>query len=115
MTRVWKWTKEPSLLTHLKKYLSKGKLKDIIACKVNGIATDLYCKIDTEGAKLEPISINSKEGLEILRHSTAHLMAQAVKRLFPHVKVAIGPAIEDGFYYDFDVESPFTPEDIEKN
>ncbi|GAB6887377.1 threonine--tRNA ligase [Desulfothermus okinawensis JCM 13304] len=102
------------IIDALKKYLSKGKLKDIIACKVNGIATDLYCKIDTEGAKLEPISINSKEGLEILRHSTAHLMAQAVKRLFPHVKVAIGPAIEDGFYYDFDVESPFTPEDIEK-
>ncbi len=106
--------KGSTIFDALKKVYSKGKLKDIIACKVNGTLTDLNDTIGTEDAKIEPIFINSQEGLEILRHSTAHLMAQAVKRLFPNAKVAIGPAIEDGFYYDFDVESPFTPEDLEK-
>jgi len=102
------------ILDVLSKLYSKGQLKNIIACKVNGIPVDLNEIIDIQDAKIEPIFIDSKEGLEILRHSTAHLMAQAVKRLFPNAKVAIGPAIEDGFYYDFDVESPFTPEDLEK-
>ena len=54
------------------------------------------------------------EPLPTLRHSTSHVMAQAVKRLFPQVKVAIGPAIEDGFYYDFSKDTPFTPEDLER-
>ena len=106
--------KGATIFDALNKVYSKGKLKNIIACKINGIPADLSDTIDTDGAKIEPILINSQEGLEILRHSTAHLMAQAVKRLFPNAKVAIGPAIEDGFYYDFDVESPFTPEDLEK-
>ncbi|WP_461833708.1 threonine--tRNA ligase [Desulfothermus sp.] len=105
--------KGATIFDALNKVYSKGKLKNIIACKVNGIPADLSDTIDTDGAKIEPILINSQEGLEILRHSTAHLMAQAVKRLFPNAKVAIGPAIEDGFYYDFDVESPFTPEDLD--
>ena len=58
--------------------------------------------------------MDSPEGLEIMRHSAAHIMAEAVRDLFPKVKVAIGPAIESGFYYDFDVPEPFTPEDLEK-
>ncbi len=67
-----------------------------------------------EKAELEPIDMDSLEGLEILRHSTSHVMAMAVKDLFPGVKVTIGPAIENGFYYDFDYERPFRDEDLAK-
>lgn len=88
------------------KYLSK-----VVAIKVNGEQKDLSCNIK-RGARLEPIYIDSEEGLQILRHSTAHVMAMAVRRLFPGVKVAIGPAIKDGFYYDFDYERPFREEDL---
>ena len=66
--------------------------------------------------KKEAVSLDytTKEGIEIYRHSASHIMAEAVKELFPDARLAIGPAIEDGFYYDFDVERPFTPEDLEK-
>ncbi len=94
--------------------VSEHKDKDkIIAIKVNGIIKDLNTEIHNSD-KTEFIKIDSKEGLEILRHSTSHLLAQAVKQLFPHIKIAIGPAIEDGFYYDFDKEAPFTPENLKK-
>ena len=63
---------------------------------------------------MEIITEKSPEALEIIRHSASHLMAQAVKELFPAAKVTIGPAIENGFYYDFDVDQPFTPEDLER-
>jgi threonyl-tRNA synthetase len=94
--------------------LEKGGVKSfdrIVAAKVNGIPTDLASDL-AEGAEVEPIYIDSKEGLEILRHSTSHVMAMAVRELFPGVKVTIGPAIEDGFYYDFDFERPFREEDL---
>ncbi|HEY5523437.1 MAG TPA: threonine--tRNA ligase, partial [Desulfuromonadaceae bacterium] len=67
-----------------------------------------------DGDRVEIITEKSPEALEIIRHSTSHLMAQAVKELFPQAKVTIGPAIETGFYYDFDVDKPFTPEDLER-
>jgi threonyl-tRNA synthetase len=67
-----------------------------------------------QDAVLEPVAADSPEGLEILRHSTSHVMAQAVLSLFPEAKVAIGPAIENGFYYDFDVPQPFSPDDLAK-
>lgn len=67
-----------------------------------------------EDAEVEAVTVDSPEGLELYRHSTSHVMAHAVKDLFPDVKIAIGPAIEDGFYYDFDAERSFTPEDLEK-
>jgi len=86
---------------------------EILAAEINGKQTDLYTPI-TESGKLNFISVNTPKGLEILRHSTAHIMAQAVKELFPDVKVTIGPAIAEGFYYDFDSPRPFTPEDLEK-
>ena len=60
------------------------------------------------------MAIDSKDGRDILRHSTAHVMAQAVQELWPEAKLGIGPPIENGFYYDFDVETPFVPEDLEK-
>ena len=86
---------------------------EILAAEINGKQIDLHSPI-MEPGKLDFISVNTPKGLEILRHSTAHIMAQAVKELFPDVKVTIGPAIADGFYYDFDSPRPFTPEDLEK-
>jgi len=94
----------------LQKWL-QGPLKGIVAVRLDGESFDLTRNLP-RGGKLEPVYKKDPEGLEILRHSTAHLMAQAVKELFPEVKLAIGPAIENGFYYDFSKESPFTPEDL---
>ncbi|HEY4707372.1 MAG TPA: TGS domain-containing protein, partial [Thermodesulfobacteriota bacterium] len=89
-------------------------LKKTVAARVDGVPRDLRSTIDGDGpVKVEPVVVDSPEGREILRHSTAHVLAEAVKSLYSNVKVAIGPAIEDGFYYDFDVEKPFTPEDLE--
>jgi len=87
--------------------------RDILAADLNGRAVDLTTPL-TESGRLEFVSAGTPRGLEILRHSTAHVMAQAVKELFPEAKITIGPAIEDGFYYDFDSSRPFTPEDLEK-
>jgi threonyl-tRNA synthetase len=85
----------------------------IIACKINGELRDLWSDV-SEGDKVETISIDSTDGLSILRHSTAHVLAQAVQGLFSQTRLGIGPPIKDGFYYDFDPKSPFTPEDLEK-
>jgi threonyl-tRNA synthetase len=84
-----------------------------IALKVDGRPADLHAPLRHD-ARVEPLSFDSAEGREVFRHSSSHLMAQAVKRLFPGIKLAIGPAIEDGFYYDFDYDRPLTPEDLEK-
>lgn len=86
---------------------------DIVAAEINGRLIDLSTPL-TESGNLELVSLDSPEGLDILRHSSAHIMAQAVKELFPEAKVTIGPSIDDGFYYDFDTFRPFTPDDIEK-
>ena len=85
----------------------------IIAAKLNGSPVDLSRALD-EDCSVEWVSIDSPEGLDVLRHSTAHLMAQAVQSLFPGTQVTIGPTIRDGFYYDFKRETPFTPEEIVK-
>ena len=85
----------------------------IVACKVNGVLRDLWSDVQ-EGDLVETISIDSPEGLNILRHSTAHVLAQAVQATFAQTRLGIGPPITDGFYYDFDPERPFTPEDLEK-
>lgn len=87
--------------------------KDVIAAKVNGKVVDLSRQLNTN-SEVEFVSLASNDGLEVLRHSCAHLMAQAVKRLFPSVQITIGPVIENGFYYDFKHERAFTPEDLEK-
>jgi threonyl-tRNA synthetase len=84
-----------------------------IAAKLNGQLVDLALKVE-EDATLEGIGTDSQAALEILRHSAAHVMAQAVKSIFPEALIAIGPAIENGFYYDFDVARPFTQDDLEK-
>ena len=85
----------------------------VIAARVDGELRDLSHEL-TDGAEVEPVRIDSPAGRDILRHSTAHVMAQAVQELFPDAKLGIGPPIENGFYYDFDVETPFHPEDLEK-
>jgi threonyl-tRNA synthetase len=93
--------------------IGAGLAKAAIAGKINGELVDLVTVIP-DGADVAIITDKSPEALEIIRHSTSHLMAQAVKTLFPQAKVTIGPAIETGFYYDFDIDHPFTPEDLEK-
>jgi len=92
-----------------------GLAKDapVVAARVNGDLADLSLPLAAD-CTIAPIRLDSPEGLEIMRHSAAHLMAEAVRDLFPGVKVAIGPAIESGFYYDFGVPEPFTPEDLAK-
>ena len=88
-------------------------LERVVAVKIDGELKDLSARVDSE-ASLEPVFLDSEDGLEIMRHSTSHVMAEAVKQLFPGVKVTIGPAIENGFYYDFDYERPFKEEDLPK-
>ncbi len=94
----------------LKRLGVKG-MERVVALKINGVHADLSASIDSD-SELEPIFMESDEGLDILRHSTSHVMAMAVKQLFPGVKVTIGPSIENGFYYDFDYERPFKEEDL---
>jgi threonyl-tRNA synthetase len=93
------------------KHLEVKALDRVVAVKVNSKLIDLSAVIEPEST-IEPIYADSKEGLEILRHSASHVMAMAVKELFPGVKVTIGPAIDNGFYYDFDFERPFKEEDL---
>ncbi|HZD22927.1 MAG TPA: threonine--tRNA ligase, partial [Acidimicrobiia bacterium] len=90
-----------------------GLARAAVAVKLDGIQLDLSRPLDS-GGDFEIITLDSPEGLHILRHSTAHVMAQAVLDLFPGSTFAIGPPIEDGFYYDFEVAEPFTPEDLQR-
>ena len=86
--------------------------KNLVAAKIDGQPVDLNRVIDKD-CTVEWISPESAEGLDVLRHSTAHLMAQAVQSLFPGTQVTIGPTIEHGFYYDFKRDQPFLPEDLD--
>ena len=83
----------------------------VIAARVGGVLRDLAYELQ-DGDEVEDVAIDSPDGRDILRHSTAHVMAQAVQQLFPDAKLGIGPPIENGFYYDFDVETPFNPDDL---
>ena len=87
--------------------------REVLAVKLNGVPTDLNTVL-TGDASLAPITFESPEGKDVYRHSSTHIMAQAVKEVFPTAQLAIGPAIEEGFYYDFAFERPFTPEDLGK-
>lgn len=99
-------------LFDIAKSISNSLAKKSLAGKVNNILVDMDYTIDND-AKVELITPETEEGLDIIRHSTAHLMAQAVIRLFPETKVTIGPSIENGFYYDFDPKEQFTESDLE--
>ncbi len=87
--------------------------KLIVVARVNGELRDLWTEL-VDGDVVEGVSISSPDGLNVLRHSTAHVMAQAVQQVFAQTRLGIGPPIRDGFYYDFEPERPFTPEDLEK-
>lgn len=93
--------------------ISPRLAKEAIVARVNGKLTDLNASLNQD-AEVEFLDFNTEEGQEVFRHSTAHVMAQAVKRLYPETKLAIGPAISQGFYYDFDSPEPFSPEHLEK-
>lgn len=87
--------------------------KEIVVCTINGTLRDLWTDLH-DGDVIEGVAISSPQGLSVLRHSTAHVMAQAVQQLYSQTRLGIGPPITDGFYYDFDPPQPFTPEDLEK-
>ena len=84
---------------------------DVVAARVNGELRDLACPL-ADGDVVEPVDMASDDGHYIVRHSAAHVMAQAVQELFPQAKLGIGPPVDNGFYYDFDVPEPFTPENL---
>ena len=98
----------------LKRALSGKKMKKVLACKAGQDLLDLAATLPADAERLEPVFIDDPAGLDLLRHSAAHVMAAAVKKLFPLVKVTIGPSIENGFYYDFDSEHHFSPDDLER-
>jgi len=91
--------------------IGAGLAKAALAGKVDGKLVDTSFRIDSD-ASLEIVTDKHPDALDVLRHSTAHLLAQAVQRLFPGTQVTIGPVIDNGFYYDFAYERPFTPEDL---
>jgi threonyl-tRNA synthetase len=87
--------------------------KDVVVCRVNGVLRDLWTDL-VDGDVVESVSISSPDGLAVLRHSTAHVMAQAVQEVYANTRLGIGPPIKDGFYYDFDPENTFNPDDLVK-
>src|SRR5437588_8257120 len=91
--------------------IGPGLARAALAGKVNGKLVDTSHRIDAD-ADVAIVTERDPDGLEVIRHSTAHLLAHAVKELFPDAQVTIGPVIEDGFYYDFSYKRPFTPEDL---
>jgi threonyl-tRNA synthetase len=93
--------------------IGKGLAKAAIAGRIDGKTVDVYARVP-DGAKIEIVTPKSEAGLDTIRHSTAHLMAMAVQELFPGTQVTIGPVIENGFYYDFATERPFTEEDLRR-
>lgn len=95
------------------KSLGGGLYKAVCACKIDGQVMDLRTEL-TEDCKLELLTFDDPDGKKAFWHSASHVLAQAVKRLYPEAKCAIGPAVDNGFYYDFDVEKPFSPEDLQK-
>ena len=87
--------------------------KDVVVCRVNGALRDLWTEL-SDGDVVESVLISSPDGLAVLRHSTAHVMAQAVQEVYANTRLGIGPPIKDGFYYDFDPENTFNPDDLVK-
>ena len=87
--------------------------RDVLACRINGVVSDLTTPIDSD-AEVELLTFDDKDGAHVLRHTASHVLAAAVKRLYPEVKLTIGPVIDNGFYYDFDSDVAFTPDVLEK-
>ena len=104
---------KPVTVAEVAASIGAGLAKAALAGKVDGKLVDTSYRLDTD-ANLAIVTDKDVDGLEIIRHSTAHLLAYAVKELFPDAQVTIGPVIENGFYYDFSYKRPFTPEDLTK-
>ena len=104
---------QPMSVLDIAKDISEGLARNACAGQVNGETVDLRTVV-SEDSDLNILTFNDEEGKLAFRHTASHVLAQAVKRLYPEAKLAIGPAIEDGFYYDFDREGGFTPDDLEK-
>ncbi|MCM1113982.1 MAG: threonine--tRNA ligase [Clostridium sp.] len=103
----------PISAADITKEISMGLYRNACSCKINGDVKDLRTIIDSD-CDFEVLTFDDEDGKKTFNHTASHIMAQAVKRLYPDVKLTIGPAIDSGFYYDFDVETPFAPEDLEK-
>jgi len=103
----------PMSAADIAKDISMGLYRNACVCRINGEVKDLRTVV-CDDASLEILTFDNEEGKRAFNHTASHIMAQAVKRLYPKVKLTIGPAIEDGFYYDFDTETPFGPEDLAK-
>jgi threonyl-tRNA synthetase len=104
--------KEGIKAIEIAKSISEGLAREAVGAIINNVKRDMSFSIN-EDSEIKFLKFADKEGLEIFRHSSAHLLAQAVLRLFPNTKPTIGPVVEEGFYYDFDVKKPFTPKDLE--
>lgn len=104
---------EAKTAADITKDISMGLFRNATCCKINGEVKDLRTVIDTD-ASLEILTFDDEDGRKAFNHTASHIMAQAVKRLYPEAKLTIGPAIDNGFYYDFDVEKSFSPEDLTK-
>src|SRR5262245_51872497 len=102
---------QPVTVAEVAKAIGPGLAKAALAGKVDGKLVDTSYRVDTD-ANVAIVTDRDPEGLAILRHSAAHLLAHAVKDLFPEAQVTIGPVVENGFYYDFSFHRPFTPEDL---
>src|SRR2546421_8167021 len=101
----------PVTVAEVAQSIGAGLARAALAGKVNGKLVDMSTRIESD-SDLQIITERDPEGVDVLRHSTAHLLAQAVKELFPDAQVTIGPVIENGFYYDFSYKRPVTPEDL---
>lgn len=104
---------EAKTAADITKDISMGLFRNATCCKINGEVKDLRTVIDTD-ASLEILTFDDEDGRKAFNHTASHIMAQAVKRLYPEAKLTIGPAIDNGFYYDFDVEKSFSPDDLAK-
>ena len=104
---------EPMAVADIAKDISEGLARVACVAELDGEVVDLRTVVDGEH-ELNILTFDSDEGKAAYRHTAAHVLAQAVKRMYPEAKCAIGPSIQDGFYYDFDTETPFSPEDLEK-
>jgi threonyl-tRNA synthetase len=102
-----------STVLDLAESIGEGLARAALAAKINGTTTDLTTTLDKD-AEVQILTFKDPEGKDVFKHSASHVLAHAVKRVFPKTKLTIGPAVEDGFYYDFDVDEPFTKDDLKK-
>ena len=104
---------EPKTAAEIAASISEGLLRNAVCAKIDGVLKDLSYVVDKD-CELQIITMKDKEGLQVYRHTAAHVLAQAVKNIYPTSKLAIGPTIENGFYYDIEFKTPITKDDLPK-